>query len=91
MAGFVIAGRCVVDVPNVNALLHVAGHLKGVVGAPERQRVLDVIEEYGRGLVPLVVPMTLLNHYVELHDVPYVGQQTYLNPHPRELMLRNHV
>jgi uncharacterized protein YbgA (DUF1722 family)/uncharacterized protein YbbK (DUF523 family) len=76
---------------HVNALLHVAGHLKGIAGAPERQRVLDVIEEYGRGLVPLIVPMTLLNHYIEVNEVPYVQDQTYLNPHPRELMLRNHV
>ena len=76
---------------HVNALQHVAGHLKGVVGDEERKRVLEVIEEYGRGFVPLVVPMTLLNHYIELHEVPYVRHQTYLNPHPRELMLRNHV
>lgn len=76
---------------HVNALQHVAGHLKGVVEVAERKRVLAVIEEYGRGFVPLVVPMTLLNHYIELHEVPYVQDQTYLNPHPRELMLRNHV
>lgn len=76
---------------HVNALQHVAGHLRGRVGDAEQKRVLAVIDEYGRGLVPLVVPVTLLRHYVELLDVPYVRDQVYLNPHPRELMLRNHV
>lgn len=76
---------------NVNALLHVAGHLRGTVAAAEQKRIVAVIEEYGRGLVPLVVPMTLLRHYIELHELPYVGAQTYLSPHPKELLLRNHV
>ncbi len=76
---------------HVNALMHVAGHLRGTVSDPEQKRVIAVIEEYGKGLVPLVVPMTLLKHYIELHDLPYVGAQSYLDPHPKELMLRNHV
>ncbi|MBU2501991.1 DUF523 and DUF1722 domain-containing protein [bacterium] len=76
---------------HVNALLHVAGHLRGTISDPEQKRVIAVIEEYGKGLVPLVVPMTLLKHYIELHDLPYVGAQSYLAPHPKELMLRNHV
>ncbi|MBM4130250.1 DUF1722 domain-containing protein [bacterium] len=59
--------------------------------ARETPRVLAVIDDYARGLVPLVVPVTLLRHYVELLDVPCVRDQAYLNPHPRELMLRNHV
>ncbi len=53
--------------------------------------MLAVIKEYRLELVPLIVPMTLVRHYIEMHDVPYVNNQTYLNPHPRELMLRNHV
>ncbi len=44
-----------------------------------------------RGLVPLVVPMTLLRHYVRVHGVAYLEGQRYLAPHPKELMLRNHV
>jgi uncharacterized protein YbgA (DUF1722 family) len=39
----------------------------------------------------LIVPITLLRHYIELHDVSYVNNQSYLSPHPRELKLRNHV
>ncbi len=76
---------------HVNALQHVAGHLRGQVGDAEQKRLLAVIDDYGRDLVPLVVPITLLRHYIELLDVPYVKDQAYLNPHPRELMLRNHV
>ncbi|MFO7610734.1 MAG: DUF523 and DUF1722 domain-containing protein [Candidatus Krumholzibacteriia bacterium] len=76
---------------HANALQHLAGYLRTVIGEPERKRILALIEDYRVGLVPLVVPMTLLRHYIELNDVPYVAGQTYLNPHPRELMLRNHV
>jgi uncharacterized protein YbgA (DUF1722 family) len=61
------------------------------VSDEERRRVLAVVDDYRVGLVPLIVPMTLIRHYIELHDVAYVNRQVYLNPHPRELMLRNHV
>lgn len=76
---------------HVNTLQHLAGYLRDHVGAEERKRVLAAIEDYRQELVPLVVPVTLLKHYIELHEVDYVGYQTYLNPHPRELKLRNHV
>jgi uncharacterized protein YbgA (DUF1722 family)/uncharacterized protein YbbK (DUF523 family) len=76
---------------HVNALQHVAGHLRGRVTDAEQKRLLAVIGDYGQGLVPLIVPITLLRHTIELLDVPYVKDQVYLNPHPRELMIRNHV
>ena len=76
---------------HVNTLQHIAGHLREHLSAPEMQRIHGVIQEYGDGLVPLVVPMTLLRHYIDLLQVPYVVDQIYLNPHPKELMLRNHV
>jgi uncharacterized protein YbgA (DUF1722 family)/uncharacterized protein YbbK (DUF523 family) len=74
-----------------NVLMHMAGHLKRVVDAGGRQELAESIDEYRRGLVPLVVPLTLIRHYVRLHGVAYLAGQTYLEPHPRELMLRNHV
>ncbi len=74
-----------------NALQHLAGYLREHLSKDEQQRVLAVIEDYRAGLVPLIVPMTLVKHYIELHHVDYIAQQTYLNPHPKELMLRNHV
>jgi uncharacterized protein YbgA (DUF1722 family)/uncharacterized protein YbbK (DUF523 family) len=76
---------------HTNVLMHMAGHLKRILDADSRRELFDAIDEYRRGLVPLVVPLTLLRHYVRLHRVAYLAGQTYLEPHPRELMLRNHV
>jgi uncharacterized protein YbgA (DUF1722 family)/uncharacterized protein YbbK (DUF523 family) len=76
---------------HTNVLMHMAGHVKKLVDAESRRELLACIDDYRRGLVPLVVPITLLRHYVRLHDVAYLAGQTYLEPHPRELMLRNRV
>jgi uncharacterized protein YbgA (DUF1722 family) len=76
---------------NVNVLTHIFGFLKEHLTSRQKQSILAVIEDYRNELVPLVVPVTLLRHYVELHGVEYVADQVYLNPHPKELMLRNHV
>lgn len=76
---------------HLNVLQHIAGHLRRHVDGGELGRVHDVIGDYGRGLTPLIVPITLLAHLIERHDVPYVKDQVYLRPHPKELMLRNHV
>jgi uncharacterized protein YbgA (DUF1722 family)/uncharacterized protein YbbK (DUF523 family) len=75
---------------HVNVLLHVLGHFRGVLEPVARGLVLGVIEEYRAGLVPLVVPITLVRHYAALHGIEYLARQTYLEPHPRELLLRNH-
>jgi uncharacterized protein YbgA (DUF1722 family)/uncharacterized protein YbbK (DUF523 family) len=76
---------------NVNVLQHILGYLKTDLGFNEKQDILDVIKDYHRGIIPLVVPLTLLRHYVERYEVDYIEDQIYLNPHPKELMLRNHV
>ncbi len=76
---------------NVNVLQHILGHLRDHLSSDERQNILNVISDYHKQLVPLVVPLTLLCHYVKMHDVEYIRDQVYLNPHPKELMLRNHV
>jgi uncharacterized protein YbgA (DUF1722 family) len=68
-----------------------AGHFKDRLDAPSKGELADTIADYRRGLVPLVVPLTLLRHYVRRFDVAYLAEQTYLQPHPKELMLRNHV
>ena len=75
---------------NTNVLFHILGYFKAVISPDEKQEMLEVIENYHRGLVPLIVPITLLNHYVRKHDVQYLAKQYYLNLHPVELMLRNH-
>ena len=76
---------------HANVLSHIMGHLKKQLDAESKRELLQSIDEYRTGLVPLVVPLTLLRHYVRLHAVDYLAGQTYLEPHPRELMLRNHV
>lgn len=76
---------------HTNVLMHMAGHLKKSVDAESRRELQHSIDEYRRGLVPLVVPLTLLRHHVRRHGIEYLAGQTYLEPHPRELMLRNHV
>ncbi|MEI6668741.1 MAG: DUF523 and DUF1722 domain-containing protein [Acidobacteriota bacterium] len=76
---------------HVNVLLHMTGHFKRILGDDDRAELLASIEDYRRGLIPLIVPITLLKHHVRVHGVTYLVDQVYLDPHPKELMLRNHV
>jgi uncharacterized protein YbgA (DUF1722 family)/uncharacterized protein YbbK (DUF523 family) len=76
---------------HVNVLQHIMGYFKTQLSADEKQELLDVIDRYRRELVPLVVPLVLLQHYVRKYKEPYLSGQWYLNPHPDELKLRNHV
>ena len=76
---------------HVNVLQHILGYFKNRLTAQEKAELLGVISDYHQGLTPLIVPLTLIKHYVHLFDVGYVRDQVYLNPHPKELMLRNHV
>lgn len=76
---------------HVNVLQHILGYFKTQMGASQKAELLGVIGDYHRGLTPLIVPLTLIKHYVQLFDVGYIREQVYLNPHPKELMLRNHV
>lgn len=74
----------------VNVLHHLLGYFKRQLSADEKQEVLELIEHYRRGAVPLIVPVTLLNHFVRKYREPYLAGQLYLQPHPVELQLRNH-
>ena len=76
---------------NINVLQHVMGYFKKQLTSDEKQELLEVFDHYRSELVPLIVPITLINHYVRKYDQPYLKQQTYLNPHPLELKLRTHV
>jgi uncharacterized protein YbgA (DUF1722 family)/uncharacterized protein YbbK (DUF523 family) len=73
---------------NNNVLLHLMGYFKKQLTPDEKQELLEVFEQYRSGHVPLLVPLTLINHYVRKYDQPYLKIQTYLNPHPVELRLR---
>jgi len=76
---------------NVNVLQHLMGYFKKQLSADEKQELLEILGQYRKELVPLIVPITLINHYVRKYEQPYLRQQTYLNPHPMELKLRTHV
>jgi uncharacterized protein YbgA (DUF1722 family)/uncharacterized protein YbbK (DUF523 family) len=76
---------------NANVLQHMIGYFREKLSSDEKQELLEVIDHYRKGYIPLVVPITLINHYVRKYDQPYLKQQVYLNPHPLELQLRNHV
>jgi uncharacterized protein YbgA (DUF1722 family) len=76
---------------NVNVMQHIFGFLKNDLAPEDKKYILGVIEDYRQELVPLIVPLTLLKHYVEKYDVAYIKNQLYLNPHPKELMLHNHI
>lgn len=76
---------------NANVLQHIMGFLRPHLDAQARADIIKVIDNYRAGLVPLVVPITLIKHYINLFNVEYIKDQVYLDPHPEELMLRNHV
>ena len=75
---------------HVNVLQHIMGYFKKQLGADEKQELLEIIGQYAEGIVPLVVPVTILNHFVRKYREPYLATQFYLHPHPIELQLRNH-
>ncbi len=76
---------------NYNVLQHAMGYFRKQLTADEKQELMEVMQQYKQSLVPLVVPLTLLRHYVRKYDQPYLRDQTWLNPHPADLKLHNHV
>ncbi|WLG84001.1 DUF523 and DUF1722 domain-containing protein [Pseudomonas cucumis] len=81
--------KCATRRTHTNVLQHLSGYLKKVIGPEDKQEVQHVIGQYRQGIVPLVVPLTLLKHYFRQHPDPYIAQQVYLQPHPENLSLRN--
>jgi uncharacterized protein YbgA (DUF1722 family)/uncharacterized protein YbbK (DUF523 family) len=76
---------------HANVLQHAAGYFKRLLSAEEKAELGEAIDSHRRGLIPLVVPVTLLAHYTRMYREPWLARQHYLHQHPRELMLRNHV
>ena len=76
---------------HVNVLEHMLGYFKQSLDPDSRQELRELIRRYGAGTVPLIVPLTLLKHHIRRENVAYLAEQVYLDPHPAELMLRNHV
>lgn len=76
---------------HAHVLRHIAGYFEKDLDGAARSELAGLIEDFRKGQVPLVVPLTLVAHYVRLFNVTCLQGQVYLNPHPRELALRNHV
>lgn len=81
--------RCATRGTHSNVLQHISGYLKRDIDAQDKEELQRLITQYREGIVPLVVPMTLLKHLFRIHPDPYIAQQTYLQPHPENLSLRN--
>jgi uncharacterized protein YbgA (DUF1722 family)/uncharacterized protein YbbK (DUF523 family) len=76
---------------HADVLMHMLGYFKKDLSPDEKKELLEIIEHFKQGLLPLIVPITLFLHYVRKYDQPYLKNQYYLLPHPLELKLRNHV
>lgn len=72
-----------------NVLRHLCGYLRPALSTDERHEIHQIIDQYRAGIVPLVVPLTLLKHHLRRHPQPYLALQAYLQPHPEDLSLRN--
>jgi len=81
--------KCATRRTHTNVLQHLSGYLKQTLSADDKQEMLQVIGQYHQGIVPLVVPLTLLKHHFRQHPDPYIARQVYLQPHPENLSLRN--
>jgi uncharacterized protein YbgA (DUF1722 family)/uncharacterized protein YbbK (DUF523 family) len=81
--------RCASRGTHGNVLQHLCGYLRNDLGQADKAELQQVIAQYQRGVVPLVVPLTLLKHHLRNHPTPYLMQQAYLQPHPESLGLRN--
>ena len=76
---------------NTNVLQHIMGYFKSNLTADEKAELVEIIGKYKSSYIPVIVPVTLLNHFVRKYDQPYLKDQWYLNPHPFEIGLLNHV
>lgn len=74
---------------HTNVLQHLCGYLKQTISASDKEEVQQLISQYHQGIVPLIVPLTLLKHHFRQHPDPYVALQVYMQPHPENLSLRN--
>jgi len=76
---------------HTNGMLHLLVYLKRSVNGEDRRQILQLIEEYRQGILPLIAPMSLLRHFIKRHGSDYIKSQYYLMPHPEELGLRNSI
>jgi uncharacterized protein YbgA (DUF1722 family) len=76
---------------NTNVLMHVMGYLKNKINSDDKQELIEILDNYRLGKVPLIVPITLMRHHLRVYPDDYISSQYYMAPYPEELMLRNMV
>ena len=76
---------------HVNTLQHIQGYLKKPLGADDKLELTETVEKYRLGQLPLIVPITLLNHFFRKHPDEYISNSWYMNPYPEEMSLQNHI
>lgn len=76
---------------HTNVLMHVMGYLKSKITSDDKQELIEVLDKYRLGKVPLIVPVTLMKHHLRKYPNEYISKQYYMDPYPEELMLRNMV
>ncbi|URN87552.1 MAG: DUF523 and DUF1722 domain-containing protein [Pseudomonas protegens] len=81
--------RCATRGTHSNVLQHISGYFKRAISSEDKEEMQRLISQYRQGIVPLVVPLTLLKHHLRQNPDPYIAQQLYLQPHPEDLSLRN--
>jgi uncharacterized protein YbgA (DUF1722 family)/uncharacterized protein YbbK (DUF523 family) len=81
--------KCATRRTHTNVLQHLTGYLKQTISAADKQEIQQLITQYHQGIVPLIVPLTLLKHHFRQHPDPYVALQVYMQPQPAECDL-NH-
>ena len=74
---------------NINVLLHALGYLREKVRRTTRIDLHDAVRTYASGEVPLIVPVSLIAHRVRDESITYLMHQTYFDPYPAPLGLRN--
>jgi uncharacterized protein YbgA (DUF1722 family)/uncharacterized protein YbbK (DUF523 family) len=76
---------------NTDVLYHMLGYFKKLLPEAEKQELIEVIEDYRKGWMPLIAPIILIRHHVRIHQITYLADQIYLNSHPKELTYSNRV
>ncbi|GAB1255842.1 DUF523 and DUF1722 domain-containing protein [Aurantivibrio plasticivorans] len=74
-----------------NVMHHIQGYLKQHISGPERQRLRELIEQYREGIIPMITPMTMLQHHFHHSPDEYIAEQVFMQPYPEALALRSHL
>lgn len=75
---------------HANVMYHIFGYFSKYLDDFDRHELVDVIEKYRTGILPLVLPVSRISHYVRKFKVEYLLGQSYLI-YPEELGVLNKI